>query len=455
MDGFVLTIIIIAAVLALIAIGICFLVRKNRRGAVENTTEVEPAEVVPVATTQMPVQPSTDMLALVEKIEIVNHSGQSLMLSSVEASTALSTKKFQEITARGTAIGANLVQGAMPALAQAQTLAQIAQAAPNGLFTATAPLTELMKYRDGTVGSIVMKGGKMASHSGFQEVALSVTNPAVVVGAGMQAMAMISGQYYMDKISKQLDGIEHGIERLIAYHHDENIGKLRSIENRMREIIGKKHVDETDIIALQSSIREADSVLMEYSTRLERLSKTGEIAEVQVRALRSRLSAAKELKNLRANTEEHELYYSFQICLYASKLMLESKKAEFATRMKVGETEKAMEAFDSFNVMYQQSFFSNAPLFLEALYEPIDAKAETLVKRQWFDSKRAKGELKSIEKNKADLQGHIGIFADDGCDAEMIRSFMDDSEILYLPSGDGAEQRVFISAKDEGEAIGL
>ncbi|MCL1847963.1 MAG: hypothetical protein FWF91_08410, partial [Coriobacteriia bacterium] len=86
------------------------------------------------------------------------------------------------------------------------------KAAPNGLFTATAPLSDLMQYSDGTVASIVMKGGEIANHSGFKEIALSVANPAAVVGAGMQAMAMISGQYYMDKISKQLEGIEHGIE---------------------------------------------------------------------------------------------------------------------------------------------------------------------------------------------------------------------------------------------------
>lgn len=448
MDGFALAI-IIATSLALVAVSVFFFVRLSRNGDVECTAKVEPTKIAAVTDQQTAIRPSDDMLALVEKIEITNRSGQSLMLSSVDARTALSTRQFQEITARGTAIGANLVQGAMPALAQAQTLTQIAQAAPNGLFTATASLTELMKYSDGTVASIVMEGGKIANHSGFQQVALSAANPAAVVGAGMQAMAMISGQYYLDRISKQLDGIGHGIKRLIGFHHDENIGKLRSIENCMRQIIGKKYVDETDIVALQSGIRKADSVLMEYTTRLERLSKTGEITEVQVRALLSRLSTTKELKKLRANTEEHELYYSFQICLFASKLMLESKKAEFATRMKMGETDKAMEAFESFNAMHKQSFLSNASDFLAAFYEPINAKAESLVKRQWFDSNKARDEMKSIEAKIADLQGYIAIFANDGSDEEMISSFNGDSEILYLPSGDGSEQRVFISARDK------
>jgi hypothetical protein len=352
MGEYILPIIVIAVVFILLAVGVYF-VRKRDKVSDKSIVKATGDSVAPVEDAPIAIAPSASMMRMVEKIEIANRSGGILTLANLDSSNALSTRKFQEITARGTALGANLVQGTMPALTQAQTLAEIAKAAPNGLFTATAPLTELMKYGDGTVGSIVMKGGGgIANHAGFQEIALSVANPAAVVGAGMQTMAMISGQYYMDKISKQLDGIEHGIERLIGFHHDENIGKLRSIEHRMKEIIGKKHVGETDIIALQSGIREADSVLMEYSTRLERLSKTGELSKVQVRALWSRFSASKELKNLRANTEEHELYYSFQICLFANQLMLKSKKAEFATRLKIGETEKATEALESFTTMY-------------------------------------------------------------------------------------------------------
>lgn len=145
------------------------------------------------------------------------------------------------------------------------------------------------------------------------------------------------------------------------------------------------------------------------------------------------------------------MYYSFQICLFASRLMLESKKVEFATRMKIGETEKAMEAFESFNTMHQQSFLSNASDFLAVLYEPINTKVESLVKRQWFETKKAEGVLESIEAKKADIQRHIGIIAEDGSDEDMICNFTNDREILYLPSGDGSNQRVFISVKDESD----
>jgi len=448
MDGLVVPTIIIVAVLALVAAGVWLFIRNRRTANDKSPAESPIAGIKQSDGKSGAIQPSSSLLRMVESIEISNRSGQSLVLANLDSPSSLSSKSYREITARGTAIGANLIQGSLPALAQAQTLAEIAKAAPNGLFTATAPLSDLMQYSDGTVASIVMKGGEIANHSGFKEIALSVANPAAVVGAGMQAMAMISGQYYMDKISKQLEGIEHGIERLIGFHHDANIGKLRSVESRMKEIIGKQHVDEPDIIALQSGIREADCVLMEYYTRLERLSKSGELTEVQVRTLRSHLSAAKEIKNLRANTEEHELYYSFQICLFASKLMLESKKAEFATRMKIGEIEKATEALESFNSMYQQSFLANANEFLDDLYMPINDKAESLVGRQWFESKKAKSELESIEAKKEHLQGHIGLIIEDGSDEEMIRSFSDESEILYLPSGDESVPRMFISTKE-------
>jgi hypothetical protein len=439
---------IIVIAFVLLAVGV-FFAQKRKKKSLQPIMKATGDSVATAEDAPIAIALSASRISKAEKIEIANLSGGSLTLARLDSSTALSTRKFQEITAHGTAIGASLAQAAMPALAQAQTLAEIANAAPNGLFAATAPLTELMKYKDGTIGSIVVKGKKIAGKAGFKEIALSAANPAVAVGAGMQAMAMISGQYYMDKISKQLDGIEHGIERLIEFHHDESIGKLLSIEHRMKEILRKKHVDETDIIALQSGIREADSVLMEYSTRLERLSKTGKLTEVHVRALWSRFSASKELKSLSANTE-HELYYSFQICLLANRLMLESKKAEFATRMKIGETEKAIESFEAFNAMHQQSFIANAPEYLDSIFNPISDKAESLIKRQWIESKKAKGELESIGAKKEDL---LGLVPEDDSYEEMIRIFTKDSEILYLPLGDDEAPRMFISARDEALPI--
>ena len=136
MDGFAISIIIITVILAIVAVGVFFFIREKRVAGSGKAAETEVIAITTMNTQPMTTQPSASMLNLVEKIEIANRSGQSFMLSRIDSSADLSTKKFQEITARGSAIGANLIQGAMPALAQAQTLSQIAKAAPNGLFTA-------------------------------------------------------------------------------------------------------------------------------------------------------------------------------------------------------------------------------------------------------------------------------------------------------------------------------
>lgn len=439
----------IIALLCVIAVGSFFFTRKRKRIADETVSDPVVEEIVDLENQEV-LFPLDSMIHMVEKIEISNSLGKSLVFESLDSSTALSTREYQEITARGTAIGANLAQGVMPALAQAQTLSEIAKNAPNGLFAATAPMTELMKYQDGTVGSIVMKNsGGIANHAGFQKVDVSALNSAAAIGAGMQALAMISGQYYMDKISEQLEGIERGIERLIGFHHDANIGKLRSTEHRIKEVIGKNHADETDIIALQAGLREADAVLMEYSTRLERLINTGKLTEVQVRKLLSRISAVKELKRLKANTEEHELFYSIHICLYASKLMLESKKAEFATRMKTGQTEKAQEAFDAFKQMYQQLQSVNTTEFLAEIYKPISDEAERLVNQQWIKTSKSKQELDSIGSERTELHKRISLILEDDVNEKMIRGFTDDSEVLFLPSLADSEPRIFISVQED------
>ncbi|MCL2249224.1 MAG: hypothetical protein FWC13_08130 [Oscillospiraceae bacterium] len=391
--------------------------------------------------------PSLDVMSTVHKMEIENSSGDKLILSNVEKRSSLRKKKYQEITVRGNAIGGGLVQGIMPILGQISTLEKITKIAPNGLFTATAPLSELMKYKDGTIGSIVLGDGKIVSHAGFKETNLGVAlNTATIVAAGMQAMAMISGQYYMHNISKQLEGIERGIDKLVGFHHDKNIGKLSSIENVLKGVADKQYVDDTDIIAIQSGVREADSILIEYFSRLERLNKTSAITEIKVRKLLSRLSAAKEMQNLSEKAEEQELFYSFQVCIFASKLKIEGKKAEFAVRMKMGDTTKAVEAFSSYSESHSQSFTSGAHELLDSIYGPINAKANFLLQKQWFKPIQASNTYRAMESKKESLDIFISKMADMNND-EIINNFTKNHDILYVSANADSEQRMFVSVE--------
>ena len=187
----------------------------------------------------------------VESFTLKSITGEEITLTRPNAKQ-LADRKYKEVCIRSAAGIGQVTQGIMPMLSQAQTLADLAKVAPNGLFTATAPIQDLMKYADGTVGSIVLRGKTIAEHSGFAEVALKVVNPASVIGGTMQAMALISGQYYMDEISKQLRGVSQKLDKLIGFHHDEKIGILRNIKKELSEIVSKAYVDTGDIIACQS-----------------------------------------------------------------------------------------------------------------------------------------------------------------------------------------------------------
>lgn len=155
-------------------------------------------------------------LSEINEIIINNVQGQQLSLSRSDMKT-LGNKKFIEVTSGGLSIASHTMQGAMPILAQAQTISEINRLAPNGLFAATVPISELMKYSNGTLGSPVMGNGHVVKYAGFNLLdnsgATVTLSPAAVVGAGMQAMAAISGQHYMHQISKQLTSITKPIAK--------------------------------------------------------------------------------------------------------------------------------------------------------------------------------------------------------------------------------------------------
>lgn len=140
-----------------------------------------------------------------------------------------------------------------------------------------------------------MKDGKIAAQAGFAEVVVSAANPIAVVAGAMQAMALISGQYYMSEISKQLESVDRKLDKLIGYHHDEKIGILRSANRELLELASKTNVDAADIISSQRLEEKCGEVYFEYLTRLE---------GVNVGAKERWFNKPKELRELGTSIDE-------------------------------------------------------------------------------------------------------------------------------------------------------
>lgn len=377
-------------------------------------------------------------IADIESLILKDNEGHELALTRPHTAQS-SEKRYREICVRGSSAIGHVAGGAMPVLAQAQTLSEIAKAAPNGLFTATAPVQDLMKLSAGTVGSAVMKDGKIAAQAGFVEVVVSAANPVAVVAGAMQAMALISGQYYMNEISKQLENVDRKLDKLIGYHHDEKIGVLRSANRELLELASKANVDAADIISCQRLEEKCGEVYFEYLTRLE---------GVTVGAKERWFNKPKELKELGASIDESELDFSIQMCYQASVLREKCKLTEIAIRLKIG---SGQERFISEQVrilrrISDEAFHRNIHLHIDEHYTPVLEKARKIAETNkiplLFD---ASGEADIIQRRKDTISETLGESGNDSSLTEkMLRSLCEPQETLILLGDTPDTQRVFV-----------
>jgi len=293
------------------------------------------------------------------EIVLQNAAESGLQLSRLSRVDTLAMAKVRcrEITAsaHGTAALAQTAQGALPALVQSQAvqaaravqtqmMQAIAKEAPNGIFTATAPVADLMRLGDETVGSAVMGIGKsgrrvITRQAGFKEVSIEAVkpgsvpavNPAAVIGGAMQAMAMVSGQYYMHQLSAQLKSMGRQLDRLIENHNNEKIGVLRSVSVTIADLTSKKNPDAADLIRIQDAAVKAQEVFHEYLTRLDKI----DVKEIAGSKKAQTYLSEAEIKALRKRLDDSEIIFTMQVCFQASLLVEKCKAAEIAIRMRM------------------------------------------------------------------------------------------------------------------------
>ena len=381
-------------------------------------------------------------IADIESFILKDNSGHEISITRPNT-TQLSGKQYREICVRGSSVAGHLAQGVMPVLAQAQTLSEIAKAAPNGLFAATAPVQDLMKLTGGTVGSAVMKDGKIAAQAGFAEVIVRAANPVAVVAGAMQAMALISGQYYMSEISKQLENVDRKLDRLIGYHHDEKIGMLRSANRELLELTSKINVDAADIISCQRLEEKCGEVYFEYYTRLE---------GIKVGAKERWLNKPKELKELGTSIDESELDFSIQMCYQASILQEKCKLTEIAIRFKIGHGQERFisEQAQILRKMHGEAFHRNVHLHIDEHYAPVLEKAKKIAKTKTIPLLFDASEKSGIIQRKKDAISEMLIEGDNenSLTEKMLRALCEPQESLILLGNTPDTQRVFVLAEE-------
>lgn len=351
--------------------------------------------------------------------------------------------KYQEVLAEGTKAGGHIVQGALPVLGQAHTIAELQRMAPNGLFTATADKAVLSHFADGTYTTMVRDSGNhLVANAGFKEVGqLSKVNPAVALGIGMQAMAAISGQYYMTQINGQLAEMSKNLDELIDMHHDEKMGILQNAQKRLAEITRRTIADESDIDEIRDIRNRIGEVYQEYETRLNReYDGTVEFSSDKW-FVEKRVDSYSQLVD--------KLNFTMRICAEADKLRLQSEVAEIAVRMKVNARDPMLpELYEQLNDNFNNSLVKQLREHPEAVFRPIIDNGEKIVgdgkDLGFIDKDRDKLIQLITEKSKDTVE--LYSTADEKELAEQLIEEKDRSSEILMMIDEKGNQRVFVPA---------
>lgn len=372
-----------------------------------------------------------------KNLELVLQNGLGTELKFTQVTEISENKKYYEVTKANVnkAVG-HLGQGALPIAQQAVSAAQLAKMAPNGLFTSTANVGTLMQYGDGSFGSMIMNNGSIAKHSGFVQVGTQAINPIVPVAIGMQAAAMVSGQYYLDRINGELNAIT-------CAQLDEKLSVLENARERLLKITDRQYVDQTDLMEIRNLQGEIHKVYLEYKRRLDREYEAATQHSLNISTGSQRDKFENKLETL-SNT--------IQICYLADRLYIQSELAEICARVKMGDKEpKLYELMKQIQNEYDESFSLKLESGDEDFWNPLIDEANKVYEGglKIAIAKSAKEKylspmLEKINQVKSnyekDLPGACEEFKE-ACDT--------DYEMVLVPGSFFHKQRVFIAVDED------
>lgn len=348
-------------------------------------------------------------------------------------------KMYREVTLSNVnKISGHLINSTMPFLQEAITMNQIKKVAPNGLFTTLADPKTLSRFADDSYTTMVRdSSNNLVKNQGFTELTnISQANPINAITVGMQAMAAVSGQYYMHEINSKLELMSDILHELMNYHHDEKIGLLLTVQERLTVIVNKQYNDSHDIDEIRSLLKDVRNVYKEYHTRLLR-----QIDELGV--FNSKALLAKD-RILALEKKIQEINFTIKIAYEADQLSIQSQLSEIAIRMKTGDKyETVQELTEQMQQYYNSSFYSNIDVFIKEKYKPVAQNRYRKLGEKYLIKNR--DHLKQINtslrlSNFQSIDSNLGNLSQ-----QLLIDNNKEQEILYIPNKDLSVQRVFVA----------
>jgi hypothetical protein len=307
---------------------------------------------------------------------------------------------------------------------------------PNGLFSATVSPQLLTLFTNGTVSTMVHQGGRIAAHAGFQSISATVFAPIAI----MQLLSMVTGQYYMNGITKQLKSIDKKINLLITYHHTEKIAKLENAQVVITQLCDMQYPGIEHLTQLKTIEFEVGSIYREYLSYLtnskESISKINDIWD---------FSSRKYFKKLFSLDDESGFSFNFYMVTISDEILHLIPIIEFMLNVKMNMMEKNRnhqieELYNKIAKYSEDDFFANSSgkIILEKYYTPFIDEAEKILAQTLFHEDESKRQKKIMENRKENLKLELLENAETlKIKTKLVEQMTKPIEILYSVNEDG------------------
>jgi hypothetical protein len=331
-------------------------------------------------------------------------------------------------------------EGLSNVLVAGTQIAAVSALNPAGLFTATVSPQLLTQFANGTFSTMIHEGGHIAAHAGFQSISATVFAPIAI----MQVLSMITGQYYMNGITKQLKSIDKKINLLIKFHHTEKIAELENAQALIQQLCdiqypGIEHLSQLKIIETK-----VGAIYREYSRYLENsMDKIKEIDDTL------QMSSQKSFDNLFALDDESAFSFNVYMVTTADEILHLIPIIELMLNVKMNTMDNSRnrqieELYSKIANFTEKDFFANheGKILLDKYYTLFIDKSESILENTWTHKHKKESAIKlqTMKKRKKDIKENILDSAETlNIKQKLVEQMTSPVEILYSINEEGKE----------------
>lgn len=331
-------------------------------------------------------------------------------------------------------IGVNLASGFTSAFVQVGTISALN---PNGLFTATVNPSFLTKFTDGTLSTMIHGSNGIARHAGFKLVSTSVFTPIIT----FQVLSFVTGQYYLNNITKQLERINQKLDELIELHYIEREAKVVGAFNYMRELSESNYPLSGERDFLKNIQNELKNIHEEQDIKLRRISSN---------KTKKSWWTKRSIENLKSQYDADRFNSHLEMKIKTKELLLVSKLVELKLNAQINDGEKITRSKKNVelveNVKKQdlegvyEKYFNDINSISEKYYSSRTEICQEICEGAWIYEDLAKKTKDKVAMDKEEAGGILSNgkkFISDG--VKMIESFDSPIAILYTPDDAGGK----------------